>query len=121
LLKDNVIVGNGILDDGLFRLYLNPSLYYSLMTMHGNVGIKRSVINERSSILWHMRLGHIFIERVKKLVNNEALQALDFTDVGTCVDCIKGKQTNKIKNGVRKSFDILEIVHTDISFPMKCA
>jgi len=51
LLKDNVILGDDILNDGLFRLYLNPFLYYSLMTMHDNIGIKCSVINERSSIL----------------------------------------------------------------------
>ena len=46
MLKDIVIVGDGILDEGLFRLYLNLSIYYSLTTMHDNVGIKRSVINE---------------------------------------------------------------------------
>ena len=51
LLKDNIVVGDGILDDGLFRFYLNSSLYFSLTTMHDNIGIKRSVINERSSIL----------------------------------------------------------------------
>jgi len=50
LLKDNVVVGNDSLDDGLFRLYLNPSHYYSLTTMCDNIGIKRSIINEKSSI-----------------------------------------------------------------------
>jgi len=33
------------------------------------------------------------------------------------VDCIKGKQTNKTKKDAKKSSDILEIVHTDISGP----
>ena len=117
MLKDNVIVGDGILDDGLFKLYLNPSLYYSLMTMHGNVGINHSIINERSSILWHRRLCHISIERVKRLVNDGVLEALDFTDFGTSVDCIKEKQTNKIKKGARMSSDILKIEHTGISGP----
>jgi len=117
LLKDNVIVGYGILDVGLFKLFLSPSLYYSLTTMHDNVGIKRNIINERSSILWHRRLGHIPIEKVKRLVNDGVLEALDFTDFGTCVDCIKEKQTNKIKKGARRSSDILEIEHTGISGP----
>ena len=90
MLKDNV-VGDATLDDGLFRLCLNPSLNYSLMTMHSNVGIKRSGINEKSFILCHKRLDHISIERIKRLVNNEVLEALDFTDFSTCVDCIKGK------------------------------
>jgi len=63
------------------------------MTMHGNVGIKCSFINEISSILWHKKLGHISIERVKRLVNDGVLEAHDFisTDFGTCVDGIKGK------------------------------
>ena len=68
-------------------------------------------------MLWQTRLGHIFIERIKRLVNDGVLKTLDFTDFSTCVDCIKGKQTNKIKKGARRSSNILEIVHTDICGP----
>ncbi|KAH9667906.1 hypothetical protein KPL70_021226 [Citrus sinensis] len=117
LLKDSVIVGDGILDDGMFKLHLNPTFDFNLMTMHGNISVKRSALNEQSSMLWHKRLGRISIERIKRLVNDGALEALDFTDFGTCVDCIKGKQTNKTKKGARRSSDILEIVHTDICGP----
>ena len=49
--------------------------------------------NEKSIFLWHKRLGHISKEMMKRLVNNEILLNLDFTDLGICVDCIKGKQT----------------------------
>jgi len=38
-----------------------------------------------------MRLGHISIEGIKRLVSDGVLQTLDFTKFGTCVDCIKGK------------------------------
>ena len=61
------------------------------MTMHGNVDIKRSVISEKSFILWDRRLGHISIERIKILINDGVLEALDFTNFGTCVDYIKEK------------------------------
>ena len=54
-------------------------------------------MNENSSMLWHRRLGHISIERIKRLVNDEVLSTLDFTNFNTCLDCIKGKQTNKTK------------------------
>ena len=70
LIKENVVVSDGILDNGLFKLYLNPCFNHSLTTMHENVGIKRGVINEKSSILWHKRLGHISIERIKRLIND---------------------------------------------------
>ena len=118
LIKDNVIVGDGILDNGLFKLKLNPSFNHSLTTIHGNVSIKRGVINEKSSTLWHKRLGHISIEIIKRLVNDGVLEALDFIDFDICVDCIKGKQTNMTKKqSARKTFDVLEIIHTDISVP----
>ena len=82
--------------------------------MHVQVGIKRCVMNEDSSILWHLRLGHISIERIKRLVNDRVLSVLDFTDFDTYVNYIKGKQTNKLKKGVKRSLNKLEIIHSDI-------
>ena len=38
-IKDNVIIGGGTLDNGLFKLDLNLNLNRSLTTMHGNFGI----------------------------------------------------------------------------------
>ena len=74
-------------------------------------------MNEDSSILWHRRLGHISIERTKRLVNDGVLSTLDFIDFDTCVDCIKGKQTNKSKKGAQRSSTILEIIYSDICCP----
>ncbi|RVW89318.1 Retrovirus-related Pol polyprotein from transposon TNT 1-94 [Vitis vinifera] len=74
-------------------------------------------MNEDSSMLWHQRLRHISIQRIKRLVNDGVLSTLDFTDFHTCVDCIKGKQTNKSKKGAKRSTDILEIIHSDICCP----
>jgi hypothetical protein len=34
-----------------------------------------------------------------------------------CIDCIKGKQTNKFKKGVIKSSYVLDFIHTDICGP----
>ena len=39
---------------------------------------------------------------------------MDFTEFKTCLDCIKGKQTNKSKKGATRSKHLLEIIHTDI-------
>ena len=74
-------------------------------------------MNEKSSMLWHRRLGHISIARVKRLVNDKILDVLDFTDFKTFVGCIKGKKTNKSKKDAKRSSDILEIIHTDIYSP----
>ena len=68
-------------------------------------------------MLWHRRLGHISIERIKKLVNDGVLSTLDFADFETCVNYIKGNQTNKSKKGAKRSTNLLEIIHTDIFCP----
>ena len=82
------------MSNGLFRLNLQNNDNYATMHVHENIGLKRCVMNE-SSMLWHRRLGHISINRIKKVMNDGVLSTLDFFDFKTCIDCIKGKQTNK--------------------------
>ena len=62
-------------------------------------------------------MGHISIERIKKLVNDGVLSTLDFADFETCVNYIKSKQTNKSKTGAKTSTNLLEIIHTNICCP----
>ena len=45
------------------------------------------------------------------------ISTLDFADFETCVNCIKGKQTNKSKRGTKRSINLLEIIHSDIFCP----
>nr|KYP76956.1 Retrovirus-related Pol polyprotein from transposon TNT 1-94 [Cajanus cajan] len=113
LLNKSKVIGFGELRDGLYSINLqnNDAAYNS---MHVSSGLKRCVMNEDSSMLWHRRLGHISIDRIKRLVNDGVLSTLDFADFETSVDCIKGKQTNKSKKGSKRSSNILEIIHTDI-------
>ncbi|PKI65259.1 hypothetical protein CRG98_014408 [Punica granatum] len=91
LFKNTALIGSGILCDGLYKLKFNDSFAESLLTVYHNVGIKRSMSNENSAYLWRRRLGHISKERLLRLVKNEIIPNLDFTDLGICVNCIKGK------------------------------
>ena len=109
------VIGYGTLSDGLFHIQLQNDITYNFM--HVTAELKRCVMNEESSMLWHRRLGHISIERIKKLVNDGVLSTLDFSDFETCVNCIKGKQTNKSKKGAKRSTNLLEIIHTNICCP----
>jgi len=88
-----------------------------ILTLHHNVGTKHSLINERSSFLWHTRLGHISRENMKRLIKNEIISYLDFKNLNICVDSIKGKQTKHTKKRVTRSTQLLEIVHTNICGP----
>ena len=96
---------------------LNGLYAETILTLYHNVGTKRSLVYERSVLLWHKRLDHISRERIKRLIKNEILPGLDFTDLNICVDCIKGKQIEHTKKGTTRSTQLLEIVHTDICGP----
>jgi hypothetical protein len=117
LFKNTSFVGYGILYDRLYKFKLNDQFAETLLTLHHNVGTKRSLINENSSNLWHKRLGHISRERLERLVKGEILLNLDFSDLGVCVDCIKGKQTKHTKKGATRSTKLIEIIRTDICGP----
>ena len=45
------------------------------------------------------------------------LDPLDFMDFDTCVNCIKGKQTNVGRLGANRVSNVLELIHTDICRP----
>jgi len=59
-------------------------------------------------------LGHISKEMMERLVKNESLSNLDFTDLNVCVDCIKSKQTKHTKKWATRSTQLLQIIHTNI-------
>ena len=97
LYKSTCMIGSGTLSDGLYKLNIDNLYVETLMTMHHNVVTKRGLVNEFSAYLWHKRLGHISKERLERLVKNEILSNLDFTNLNVCVDCIKGKQSKHTK------------------------
>ena len=83
--------------------------------MYGdNSGIKRNIIKENTLSLGHKRLAHIFLERIKMLVNNDTLKDVNFADFDICLSCIKEKQTNKFSKDAKRNSNIFEIIHTDI-------
>ena len=79
---------------------------------------KRKRGNETSSKLWYLCLGHISKERMERLIREEILPKLDFSDLDQCVDCIKGKFAKQIKkDGAKRSSRLLKLIHTDICGP----
>jgi hypothetical protein len=74
--------------------------------------------NETSLKLWNCRLGHISRVRMEHLIKEEILMPLDFSDLGHCIECIKGKYNKHIrKMGATHSSGVLEIIHTNICGP----
>jgi hypothetical protein len=72
--------------------------------------------------LWHYCLGHISRGRIERLIKDDILHPLDFSDSNYCIDCIKGKYAKQVKKGEAKwNAGILEIIHMDGCgpFPVK--
>jgi hypothetical protein len=56
---------------------------------------------------------------MERLIKEEIVQPLDFSDLDYCVECIKGKFIMHIKkNGAIHSSGVLEIIHSDICGPL---
>ena len=70
-------------------------------------------------MLWHKRLGHISRKRMERLIKENILHSLDFSDFDNCIDCIKGKLTAKTRktSSFRKE-EILQLIHTNICGPI---
>ncbi|KAJ9562866.1 hypothetical protein OSB04_008026 [Centaurea solstitialis] len=122
LYRHKLVVGFGKLEGDLYKLNLDNKFSESLLPINVNVcecsnKNKRKRDNEISSRLWHKRLGHISKERMKRLIKDGIIENLDFSDFDPCVNCIKGKMTNKNKKGANRSSSLLEIIHTDICGP----
>ena len=59
-----------------------------------NIETKRcEVNNDSATYLWHCRLGHIGVKRMKKLHTDGILESLDYESLGACEPCLMGKMT----------------------------
>ncbi|XP_075092034.1 uncharacterized protein LOC142172152 [Nicotiana tabacum] len=106
LYKNANFYGSGFLSDDLYKLKVDIGFSESLLPVQYNVGIKCSSLDESSAYLWHRRLGHISKKRLERLVKNEILPNLNFTDLTICLDCIKGKQTKHKKSQARDALKV---------------
>ena len=113
IFKGKQIVGGGIKTDGLFKIDLDPNFENNYLSLHTDVGIKRSLMDQSSALLWHRRLGHISIERIKRLVNDGVLKTLDFTNLDTCVES-KPPRPLKVPKGVLRFLRSYTLTSVDL-------
>ena len=85
-----------------------------------NIDAKRcKVNNDSATYLWHYRLGHIGVKRMKKLHADGLLESLDYESFDAREPCLKGKMTKTPFSGTMElATDLLEIIHTDVCGPM---
>ena len=105
---DNNCVGDAFLHNELYVLSMRDKVYFVydanvnvIASLSVNVNRKRKRTQVESLKLWHCRLGHISRGRMERLVKNEILPPLEFSDLEQCIECIKGKFVKQIKKGAK--------------------
>ena len=78
--------------------------------IHNTEAKRCKVNNDSATYLWHCRLGHIGVKRMKKLHSDGLLESL-----GTCEPCLMGKMTKTPFSGTtERATDLLDIIHIDV-------
>ena len=93
---------------------------HALYTDIHNVEAKRCRVNtDSATYLWHCRLGHIGVKRMKKLHADGLLESLDYESFDTWEPCLMSKMTKPpFSRTMEQATDLLEIRHTDLCGPM---
>ena len=123
IIMNKRVICSGTLQDNLY--IINPSqpalqLQHREMNNTSSIAIKRkepSKINQ--TFLWHLRLGHINLRRIQRLVVDGPLSSLAVEPFPVCESCLEGKMTNRpFKAKGNRAKEVLELVHTDLCGPM---
>ena len=80
-----------------------------------NIDAERcKVDNDSATFLWHCRLGHVGVKRMKKLHPDGLLESLD-----ACEPCLMGKMCKTpFSRTMERASDLLQIIHTNVCGPM---
>ncbi|KAI3457782.1 hypothetical protein Pfo_014445 [Paulownia fortunei] len=111
---NKVLICKGCLNNDLYVLKPTDSLLYHTTS---NKRIKLSPTNE--TFLWHLRLGHINLNRIQRLVRDGPLSDLKVEFLPVCESCLEGKMTKRpfTSKGLRAK-EVLELVHSDVCGPI---
>ena len=82
---------------------------------------KQKVSHDDDTYLWHLRLGHINLDRINRLVKDGPLRELKVGTLPVCESCLEGKMVKRpfIENSTRAT-ECLEHIHSDAYEPFKC-
>ena len=109
-------------ENNCYYVYMNKTFYGHTPNVDGLLNLDRGnthihsidakrckVDNDSATYLWHCRLGHIGVERMKKLHADGLLESLDYESFDTCEPCLMDKITKTPFYGtMERANDLLE-------------
>ena len=60
---------------------------------------RQRVFSNNNIYLWHLKLGHINLYRIERLVKNRLLNELEDDSLSPCESCLEGKMTKILFTG----------------------
>ena len=80
---------------------------------------KQKILDNDHTYLWHLRLGHISLDRINILVKDGPLKELKVGNLPVCESCLEGQMTKRsfLEKGFRAK-EPLELVHLDVCGPL---
>ena len=117
---NNKFVTFGILQDGLYFL---SSIDNSIHCVKNDIAASVLSLKRKRDVnpiyLWHLRLGHINIDRINRLIKDGPLNLLKVVPYPICKPCLQGKMTKSPFTGKEaRATDVLGLIHTDVCGPM---
>ena len=80
---------------------------------------RQRISSNNNTYLWHLRLGHINLDKIGRLVKNELLNELEDDSLSLCESCLKGKMTKRSFTGKDyRAKEPLEHIHLDLCGPI---
>ncbi|KAM1306817.1 hypothetical protein ACFX2H_009156 [Malus domestica] len=111
------IISHGNMIEGLFHLETNSGMH---CIESGNTSKpKRAREEVNQGRMWHLKLGHVNLDKIRKMSKDGYLRPLGNDQMGTCECCLKGKMTKSPFTGKgERATEILGLIHTDVCRPM---
>lgn len=116
--RNGTFICSGKVINGLYLL--TPTMYEIHDTKINNrPSLKRKSPSSNPTKLWHLRLGHINLNRIDRLVKDGILPSLVVEPMPVCESCLEGKMTKRpFSSKGNRAKDLLELVHTDVCGPI---
>ncbi|KAL0414013.1 UNVERIFIED_CONTAM: Retrovirus-related Pol polyprotein from transposon TNT 1-94 [Sesamum radiatum] len=109
LTKNSHFIGKGYVEKGLFKM--------NVMTVMRNFEsnkITASTYLTECFNLWHVRLGHVNFNTLRRLVNLNLLPSFEIDAKHKCEICVEAKMTKLPFHSVERQTSPLELIHSDI-------
>ena len=103
--KNNVYVGKGCCNQGLFVLSISKVMN----------GTSFAYLVD-SYYVWHARLGHVSSGYIKKMQTLGLINNFDYSGLSKCQICVTSKLTRKRCGSVTRETKLLELIHSNLRY-----